>query len=142
MTIDTFDHVAGWGTDNDMVPKDFDNLDKWLAETGFDQFCYLGEASVYSIEVFHRKDEFFVSIDTHSQWRIIHCANLPSCIGLLAQLEPWFRMAQGTELIDMVREFHELLIEYGQDGPLEMCLARKRRAEEYRQRRRKELAVK
>jgi hypothetical protein len=128
MIIDTFSYSAGWGKAEGIIPDHFDGWEKALAEAGFELFDQLGRHQ-NGIQIHTRDNAYLVSIETPFCWREVYCCDLASLTGLLAQLEPWFRMTQATEMIEMIREIHELLVEYGETGPLEACLDRKARRE-------------
>jgi len=92
MTIDAFDISTGWGK-AECPPLPDDNFtSEELAGAGFSRFDWLGYEDGHNIQIFSRGEDFLLIIQTFDAHRKILCPDLPSCLGLLTRLEPWFRM--------------------------------------------------
>jgi len=133
MIFDAFDIFTGWGKIDNLIPDDDGdpNIDGALKTAGFELFDRLGDPHGTGIEILSRHIEgqgtnFLVTIDTPFYWQAVYCKDLPSCLTLLAQIEPWFRMSRTTDRDCLITEFYELVTRHGQNGPLAECLFQKK----------------
>lgn len=142
MITDTYSAANGWGTADDIISDEFDSLDQELKKARFEAFEQLGPEVGRRIDIYQRYEtrDFLAVINTDSSWLPIYCPDLASCMGLLAQLDPWYRMTQIGAFHKMASELYFLLTEYGEHGPLANCLGSRERQRERLRARAQELA--
>ncbi len=133
--MDCFDIQKGWTTVEEDGYGDFNETD--LLAAGFDLFTNYGSEACRTTGLAvwaHQDGRFIVLIDTFSSWRAVLATNLPSLIELLRLLSPMAALGITADLAEIVRELHDLLVNYG-SGPLESPLLdraaqQRRRAQE------------
>ena len=127
LSIDLYTHGT-WTKIPDPFADETDVEAAW-EKAGFDQFDRFGTQHGSAITVYignDNKNRFLVNIDSGSLWQPLMVADLPSLISLMNQLASWVNIGIETRKLEMMEEFSELLLQFGESGPLAECLGARR----------------